>query len=56
MVYKRVRLAKKMTVLSRNAETKGPDDERMSTFGCSEWPKPIVADGDKQSRELGVDL
>jgi hypothetical protein len=25
-----------------DAETNGPDDERMSIFGCSEWPKPIV--------------
>jgi hypothetical protein len=59
MVCKRVRLASaqhwKMTVLSVavDAETKGPDDERMSTFGCSDWPKPIVADGDRQVRELG---
>jgi hypothetical protein len=33
------------------AETsnKGPDDEQMSIFGSSEWPKPIVG------RPTGID-
>jgi hypothetical protein len=31
------------------AETNGPDDEQMSIFGCSEWPKPIVG------RPTGID-
>jgi hypothetical protein len=42
-----------------NAETQtnGQDDERMSFFGCSEWPKPIVGrrHGDRQDRESGED-
>ena len=33
-----------------DAETNGPDDERMSIFGCSEWPKPIVG-----RRRTGID-
>jgi len=46
MVYERVRLASAPPELSTMKQW---DDERMSIFGSSEWPKPIVG------RPTGID-